>query len=72
MEYYERLKAVREDQDKTQREVAEALKTTRQQIGKYESGSQVMTIRKLKEICQFYQVSADYILGLPKGLNWPR
>ncbi len=72
MEYYERLKAVREDQDKTQREVAEALKTTRQQIGKYESGSQVMTIGKLKEICQFYQVSADYILGLPKGLNWPR
>ena len=72
MEYYERLKAIREDQDKTQREVAEALNTTRQQIGKYESGSQAMTIGRLKELCQFYQVSADYVLGLPKGLNWPR
>lgn len=72
MEYYERLKAIREDQDKTQREVAEALNTTRQQIGKYESGSQTMTIGRLKELCQFYQVSADYVLGLPKGLNWPK
>ena len=34
MEYYEKLKAIREDQDKTQQEVAEALHTTRQQIGK--------------------------------------
>lgn len=72
MEYYERLKAIREDQDITQQEVANALKTTRQQIGKYESGSQTMTIGRLKELCQFYKVSADYILGLPKGLNWPR
>lgn len=72
MEYYERLKAVREDQDKTQQEVADALHTTRQQIGKYESGSQSMTIGKLKELCRFYKVSADYILGLPKGLDWPR
>ncbi len=72
MEYYERLKAVREDQDKTQQEVADALHTTRQQIGKYESGSQSMTIGKLMELCRFYKVSADYILGLPKGLDWPR
>ncbi|MCI8651292.1 MAG: helix-turn-helix transcriptional regulator [Oscillospiraceae bacterium] len=72
MEYYEKLKATREDQNKTQQEVADALKTTRQQIGKYETGSQIMTIGRLKELCQFYNVSADYILGLPKGLDWPR
>lgn len=72
MEYYERLKAVREDQDKTQQEIAEALHTTRQQIGKYENGSQRMTIGRLKELCRLYKVSSDYILGLPKGLDWPR
>lgn len=72
MEYYEKLKATREDQNKTQQEVADALKTTRQQIGKYETGSQIMTIGRLKELCQFYNVSTDYILGLPKGLDWPR
>ena len=72
MEYYEKLKAIREDQDKTQQEVAEAFHTTRQQIGKYENGSQSMTIKRLKEFCRFYKVSADYILGLPNGLDWPR
>ena len=31
-----------------------------------------MTIGKLKALCLYYHVSADYILGLPKGLDWPR
>ncbi len=31
-----------------------------------------MTISKLKALCLYYHVSADYILGLPKGLDWPR
>ena len=34
MEYYERLKDVREDHDLTQADVAEILKTTRQQVSK--------------------------------------
>ena len=72
MQIHERLKALREDHDLTQREVAAALKTTQQQIYKYEKGDQEMTISRLKELCQFYGVSADYILGLPKGLSWPR
>ena len=27
---------------------------------------------RLAKLCRFYGVSADYILGLPKGLQWPR
>lgn len=72
MKYYERLKQIREDNERTQKEVAEYLKTTRQQIGKYEKGEQQMTVERLKEFCEYYQVSADYILGLPRGLDWPR
>ncbi|MCI8475330.1 MAG: helix-turn-helix transcriptional regulator [Oscillospiraceae bacterium] len=72
MEYYEKLKAIREDQDMTQQEVAEALRTTRQQISKYENGTQLMTIGRLRELCRLYKVSSDYILGLPRGLDWPR
>ena len=72
MEYYEKLKAIREGQDMTQQEVAEALRTTRQQISKYENGTQLMTIGRLRELCRLYKVSSDYILGLPRGLDWPR
>lgn len=72
METYERIKALRIDKDEKQEELAVILKTTRQQIYKYETGIQDMTTAKLKAICEHYGVSADYILGLPRGLEWPR
>ena len=72
MEYYDRLKALRDDKDLSQAEIATMLNTTQQQIYKYEKGVQEMSVSRLKILCEFYGVSADYILGLPKGLQWPR
>lgn len=72
MRYNERLKSTREDRDITQEEVAKALDTTQAQIWKYENGKQEMTVSKLRAICLYYRVSADYILGLPRDLDWPR
>ena len=72
MKINETIKSLREDRDLTQEDIAEALETTRQQIYKYESGKQEMTVSRLAKLCRFYGVSADYILGLPKGLQWPR
>ena len=72
MRYNERLKSTREDRDITQEEVAKALDTTQAQIWKYENGKQEMTVSKLRALCLYYRVSADYILGLPRDLDWPR
>lgn len=72
MQYYERLKEIREDKDITQREVADAIGTTKQQIYAYEKGINKMSVERLKELCLYYGVSADYVLGLPKGLRWYR
>ena len=72
MEYYDRLKALRDDKDLSQAEIATMLNTTQQQIYKYEKGIQEMSVSRLKILCEFYGVSADYILGLPKGLQWTR
>lgn len=72
MQYYERIKDLRTDKDEKQEELATILNTTRQQIYKYETGKNEMTVSKLKAICEHYGVSADYILGLPRGLEWPR
>lgn len=72
MEYYQKLKALREDMDLSQTTIAKTIGTTQQQMYKYENGIQEMTVMRLKSLCEFYQVSADYILGLPKGLSWPR
>lgn len=72
MEYYNRLRNVREDKDLSRDTVAKAIGTTQQQLYKYEKGEQIMTIGRLTALCAYYQVSADYILGLPRGLDWPR
>ena len=72
MEFHERLKATREDKDITQEQAANAAGITRRQYIRYEKGEQEMTASKLKELCLYYGVSADYILGLPRGLEWPR
>ncbi len=72
MEIFEALKEAREIRCKSQEEVANHLQTTRQQISKYECGTQDITAKRLRELCILYGVSADYILGLPRGLDWPR
>lgn len=72
MQTNEKLKALRENRDLTQENIATILGTTQQQIYKYEKGIQEMTISRLRTLCEYYGVSADYILGLPEGLAWPR
>ena len=72
MEYYEKLRQAREDRDITQEQAAEIAQCKRKQISRYEQGKQDMTVQKFKKLCLLYGVSADYLLGLPRGLEWPR
>lgn len=72
MQYYERLKALREDKDLTIMDIAKVVGTSYQYYQKYEKGKHPLPIAHLATLCEFYGVSADYVLGLPEGLNWPR
>ena len=64
MNYYKRLKDLREDNDLTQEDVAKILQTTRQQVSKWETGVQMMGVDKYIILAKYYNVSADYLLGL--------
>ena len=64
MSNYKRLRELREDNDKTQQNIADVLSITRPQYQLYESGKRDLPIDLLKELCTFYNVSADYILEL--------
>ena len=66
-EYAQKLRDLRIDHDKSQAQIAVILGTTKNQIGKYERGEQEMPIKHLITLCNFYEVSADYILGLPNN-----
>ncbi len=69
--YYEILRELREDKDKTQAEIAAILNITRPQYHLYESGKRQFKLQHLITLCNFYKVSADYILGLPKNFEYP-
>lgn len=64
MGYYPRLKDLREDNDLTQKQIAELLFTTQQQYSLYEKGYREIPITALIALAKFYNVSVDYILGL--------
>lgn len=72
MQYYERIRELRIDHDYTQKQVAQIINTSPQYYQKYEKGIRPLPLNHLTELCKFYRISADYILGLPKGLKWYR
>ena len=57
------IRGLREDHDLTQAQVAEILGTSQTMYARYERGANEMPIRHLITLCQYYNVSADYILG---------
>lgn len=64
--YWEIIRELREDRDLKQSDIAKVLGTTQQVYSRYEMGINEMPIRHLITLCRYYNVSADYILGLQR------
>lgn len=64
MQYYKRIKEIREDRDIKQKEIAEILQTDQSYYSKYERGLHPMTADQIIILCKFYNLSADYLLGI--------
>ena len=73
MSYAERIRALREDCDKTQAEMARLLKVGQRTYCDYELGKTRIPVDSLIVLAKFYNVSMDYICGLSdvKG-HFPR
>ena len=69
MDYIKRIRDLREDHDKTQQEIADVLGTSQTMYARYERGANEIPIRHLLALCNYYGVSADYILGLKDTLK---
>lgn len=63
MNYIIRMRNLREDHDKTQQQIANVLGTSQTMYARYERGANEMPIRHLLTLCDYYNVSADYLLG---------
>lgn len=64
MDYVKRIRDLREDNDKTQQEIADFLGTSQTMYARYERNANEMPIRHLIKLAEFYNTSTDYILGI--------
>lgn len=64
MDYRKRLRNVREDRDLTQAEIGEVLNKTQQGYNHIEAGRAELKIDDLAKLCRYYNLSADYLIGL--------
>ena len=58
-----RLKDLREDHDKKQKEIAAYLNCDQSLYSKYERGVRDVPVQIVEKLAEFYGVSVDYILG---------
>lgn len=63
MKYVKIIRDLREDNDLTQSQVAEYLRTSQTMYARYEREASELPVRHLLKLCELYGVSADYILG---------
>ena len=72
VKYYQRIKDLRNDNEKTQTDIAEILNTRRQQYARWENGEQQMPMDRFIILAKYYNVSLDYLAGLtdiPKTID---
>lgn len=64
MDYRTVIKNVREDRDYTQSKIGRLLNKSQQGYNHIETGRAELKIDDLKALCRFYNLSADYLIGL--------
>ena len=64
MDYRTRIRNVREDRDLTQAQIGKVLEKSQQGYNHIEDGRAELKIDDLIRLCRFYDLSADFLIGL--------
>ena len=64
MYFYQRIRDLREDSDRSQSDIAKLLGISQQHYSMYESGKRELPMHHFITLARFYNVSLDYIAGL--------
>jgi len=72
MTFGEKLRLLREEMELNQTQPGEKLGMTQRKISYLERDRYEPSLQDIKAICVFFHVSADYLLGFPKALPYPR
>ena len=72
MMIYRRIKDLREDADKSQKEIAQVIGTSQSYYAQYESGKRAIPFDRMVALAKYYNVSLDYLAGfidIPRKLK---
>lgn len=61
--FSQRLRALRKEHRITQKELADAVGVSANQVSEMEKGTKITSLPKLCLLCDYFNVSADYLLG---------
>ena len=61
---FKRIRDLREDNDKLQKDIANILGISQQYYSEYENGKRTIPIQHLIKLAKYYNTSIDYIVGL--------
>ena len=61
--YYPRLRDLREDAEKTQKEIAAILHIDQRTYSNYETGKREIPVHLLIVLADYYHISIDYLVG---------
>ena len=60
---FQKLIELREDFNLKQKDIAKILNITQQTYSLWENGSKIIPLKHLNSLCNYYNVSMDYMLG---------
>ena len=61
---FKRIRDLREDNDKLQKDIANILGISQQYYSEYENGNRPIPVQHLITLAKYYKTSIDYIVGL--------
>ena len=68
----ERIRFLRENKELNQSQLGSAVNMTQRKISYIENNQHEPSLADIQAFCKFFNVSADYLLGFPKSLPYPK
>ena len=72
LSFGEKIKLLRENEDLSQKELGYAVNMTQRKISYIEHDKYEPGLEDIRALCRYFNVSADYLLGFPKNLPYPK
>lgn len=68
----EKIKLLREERGLNQTELGNAIHMTQRKVSYLERDQYEPSMEDIRRLCRFFHVSADYLLGFPSNLPYPK